>query len=402
MSDQPSEEMETRVEQFVQQSDLQWVASILSQQRDAILASWLDAVVEQPFHAGRREHAVTDEIPKLYDALVAFLQGGAPRQVAPGAPLEDAGVLEAAQQHAQVRLEQGLEPPDVVVEFRLLRQEILAAMRRELPDSTPAGDVLAASLLVNDALDGAISVGLRALLKLVESVREDFLATTIHDVLQPVTVIKGNTQLVAQLLRNTNPDVQQLRELLGQVTTLADWMVVLLDALRDASRVALNQLGLSVGTVALASVLQEAIEGLGPEDAKRVILTIPWNLDTTGQWDRQRIVQVTKNLLSNALKYSQPDTPVHVSVLGTIESVEFSIQDRGIGLSEAELPRLFQRYSRAAGGVRQGVEGLGLGLYLCRGIIQAHGGRIWARSDGPGMGSTFHVMLPRVLPGPPT
>jgi signal transduction histidine kinase len=89
---------------------------------------------------------------------------------------------------------------------------------------------------------------------------------------------------------------------------------------------------------------------------------------------------------------------VDVELVGEGETVHLRVRDGGIGLTAQERVSLFRRYSRAARATEYGVSGLGLGLYLCSGIVQAHGGRIWAESDGPGLGSTFHIALPRVMP----
>src|SRR5918999_1211684 len=83
---------------------------------------------------------------------------------------------------------------DVVVEFRLLRQEIWRALRAELPDSAPTGDVLAAQLLLNDAIDGAMGVGLDYFVRAVEEAKEEVLLTTAHDLRNPLTSIKGTAQ----------------------------------------------------------------------------------------------------------------------------------------------------------------------------------------------------------------
>src|SRR5205807_1166502 len=103
-----------------------------------------------------------------------------------------------AQDHARARFEQGLQPTDVVTEFRLLRQEIGHALWAHLRDTVPASDVVGTELLVHDALDGAITLALHALTAHIEEVREDFLATTIHDTLQPLATIKGFLQFIAR------------------------------------------------------------------------------------------------------------------------------------------------------------------------------------------------------------
>ena len=183
---------------FAENANLGWVADALVLARDQILERWVEATAGQSFHAGRREHAVADHIPALFNALTELLRRNASRFVNPEAPLDDAAVLAAAREHAIARVRQGLTSPHIVVEFRLLRQEIWHALRLQLPDNVPTTDVIAAELVVNDALDGAITMGLTALQERVEEVREEFLATTIHDVRQPLTAIQGYTQLAAR------------------------------------------------------------------------------------------------------------------------------------------------------------------------------------------------------------
>ena len=104
------------------------------------------------------------------------------------------------------------------------------------------------------------------------------------------------------------------------------------------------------------------------------------------------------NLVSNALKFSPPDQSVRVTLVSSPDSVKLSVTDHGIGIAEDELPLLFRRYGRAAGALAAGVEGHGLGLFLSKGIVDAHGGRIWAESPGVGRGTSVVMLLPRVSP----
>lgn len=396
--DAQAADVETRVQHLAHATDLSWVTAALAEYRDKILARWLEVAADQPFHRERREGAVADHIPRLLDALIAFLRRDAPRWIDPGAPLDDPDVLAAAQAHALVRAEQGLEPTDVVVEFRLLRQEIWHALRRRLPDGVPTSDVVGAELLVNDALDGAITVGLAAITTQIESVREDFLATTVHEVRQPITIIKGAAQFAARLLAQPQPDVARAREELNRIEIGANRMATQLATLVDVSRVALGQLELRPVAVDLIELVRAAVSQLGP-DAGRITLTQAPGGDAGGRWDPVRLDQVIVNLLSNAVKYSPPGSPIEVTVRGDHDTAQLSIRDNGFGIAADDLPRLFRRYNRTGGAVDRDIEGLGLGLYLCRGIIQAHGGRIWAESPGLGQGATMHVLLPRR--GPP-
>jgi len=153
----------TRVEDFTQDADLSSVVTLLTERRDEILSRWIDAASDQPFHQARSERAVADHIPHLFDALVALLSRQSSPESNPGVPLEDPAILNAAQEHARVRFGQGFTAPDIATEFRLLRQEIGRAMRRYISDRSATRNVIAAELLVHDALDGAVFLALSAL-----------------------------------------------------------------------------------------------------------------------------------------------------------------------------------------------------------------------------------------------
>ena len=161
-SEQPrvDPQVDTRVEAFTREAELGPVASALRASRHEILQRWLAAARQQPFHASQPDRAVADHIPPLFDALVGFLERSAPLAKDPEAPMEDSDIRDAASAHARARFAQGLDPPAVLTEFRILRQEIGRALRGH---SDASGDLLAAELLVHDALDGAVTLGLAAL-----------------------------------------------------------------------------------------------------------------------------------------------------------------------------------------------------------------------------------------------
>ena len=110
-----------------------------------------------------------------------------------------------------------------------------------------------------------------------------------------------------------------------------------------------------------------------------------------GLWDPARLEQVIQNLLTNSIKYSPKGGSVRVDVTSDGSEATLSVTDKGLGIAAEELPQLFHRFYRVAR--TRGLEGSGLGLYVCRAIIAAHGGRIWATSNGPGRGSTFAFAL---------
>ena len=391
-----SSNVETRVHWFAADADLGWVAEALAHARDQILDRWLEATARQPFHDGRREHAVADHIPALFDALTGLLRRSASRFINPDAPLDDAAVVAAAREHASARVRQGLTPPDIVVEFRLLRQEVWHALRLQLPDNVPTTDVIAAEIVVNDALDGAITMGLTALQERVEEVREEFLATTIHEVRQPLAAISGLAQLAARAAQAQPANLGRVVTSLEKIEASAARMSSMLTTLLDSSRIVLGDLALVPSDSDLLEVIEQALAITGPDLADRVTVVVRPDIDTSGHWDAERLEHVFTNVLSNALKYSPPGAPIQVTVDADDTTVRVAIRDQGIGVALADLPRLFERYSRGRNAVAAGVEGFGLGLYLCRGIIESHGGKIWAESDGAGKGTTVQIVLPRL------
>ena len=381
-------------------ADLAWVAEALRERRDEILGRWHAVTSLQPFHMGRRERAVTDHIPNLYDAILDLLQRTAPRATLSDSPLQDAAVLREAHEHARVRFEQGLSAADVVTEFRLLRQEVGRALRAQVDDEVPTGDVVAAELLVNDALDGAITLALTALSVHLEEMREEFLATTVHDVQQPITTIKGNLQLALRRLDKPSVDLAAVADVLRRAEAETNRMALLIGTLSDASRLKLGLLAPKQVDANLGTILREYVEHLEPEAADRVQVETSPQAVLTGHWDPDLLQRLIANVVSNALKFSPATQPIQVCLTSTADSVSLSVTDHGIGIAEEELPDLFSRYGRAAGAVAAGVEGHGLGLFLCKGIAEAHGGRIWAESPGAGRGTSVILVLPRQSAAP--
>jgi len=110
--------------------------------------------------------------------------------------------------------------------------------------------------------------------------------------------------------------------------------------------------------------------------------------------DGDRVEQVLTNIISNSIKYAPDGGAVRISGRRENGRVLVSVADEGLGMTEAQLGQLFQRYHRVESDASKRIRGTGLGLYLTRGLVEAHGGRIWAESPGPGKGSTFSFLLP--------
>jgi signal transduction histidine kinase len=390
---QPVTDVTTRVEGFVQGGNLVWAADALASCQDEILSRWLDAARAQPFHLDRPDRAVADHIPRLYDALQRYVSRVAPSFVDTGAPLDDDAIKAAAQGHAVTRVENGLRPPDVLTEFRILRQEIGRALRLAVPLHTPTDDIVTANLLLNDAIDGAAALALTALTDRLEQMREEFLATTVHEVRQPITKISGFAQLAERLLDRSNPDPARVREALGQIRDASAQMNVLLEALVESSQNALGGLVLHPQEIQISTILTDVFEHLEPDVARRVHVQIADAERLRVKLDVVRAGQVMNNIIGNAAKYSPVDSVITVTTMARDDSVIIRVHDDGIGIPETDLPFLFGRYVRGQN-VLGYAPGLGLGLYLSRAIVEAHAGRIWAESPGANQGTTVFVEFP--------
>lgn len=392
-------EVTQRAQMYAQDANPAPALAVLRTRREEILDRWLDVVARQSFHQGRREHAVADHIPALYDAVIATLEQGLRRTNGTDA-LDSSGVTEAAVLHAEARSREGLQPADVVIEFRLLRQEIWHALREALPDYTPLDDAVAAQLLLNDSLDAAMMVGLEHFMHSIEVLKDEFILTLTHDLRNPLTSLKGVAQLLVRHAQSPRPDLERLRRGLAQIDAQATRIAALTAEMMDISRIRLGRFEIVRGPTEFDTVLARVLERAEPSVAGRVRLVCGPESGRAARWDAERLEAVVENLLSNAVKFSPTNAPITIAVTGTPSDLLVSVADEGRGVDATELPRLFERFYRAAEVADSEIEGSGIGLYVTRGIVEAHGGRVWADSPGLGAGTTILFTLPWEEPSP--
>ena len=231
-----------------------------------------------------------------------------------------------------------------------------------------------------------------------QRIKDDFLSIVSHELRTPLTSIQGYSQLLESRLRtdraSESKELAQLRVIRSQVGRMRR----LVDDLLDVSRID-RRGGVSIETVDfdLAEQVREAVARVQREHRDRdIALIAPEALGIHA--DRDRIDQVLSNLLENAVKYSPDGGPIAVTVERRGGEVEVRVADAGVGIPNEHRENVFERFYQAdddAGRRRFG--GLGLGLYISRAIIDAHGGRIWAAPNGEaGRGSVFGFRIPRV------
>lgn len=253
----------------------------------------------------------------------------------------------------------------------------------ELSDGMRRYDVTAVPLFD----DGRDTVGVATAAIDVTQVRtlmryqEDLFAMIAHDLRNPVAVIHGH----ARRLGGASPDA---REILHQARRL-DRMVgdLLGSAVLGGGQVELRREQVELGAL-VRSVAERASNGR----RRHLRVELPDQL-VVGHWDPYYLERVVENLLTNAVKYSPASGAITVVVEARPHEVRVSVRDEGVGVDPADAPELFERFYRAPA-QRRRAPGVGLGLYIARGIVEAHGGRIWIDSAGPGAGSTFSFTLP--------
>ncbi len=221
--------------------------------------------------------------------------------------------------------------------------------------------------------------------KRAERVQQDFIAMASHDLLTPVTVLRARAQL---LQRRQTYDEMSVASILEQ----ASRMERLITDLRELVLAEGGQLALRREPVDLGEIVREAVTRARTQGTQHALHIEAPRFPIVGSWDRDRLGQVLDNLIGNAIKYSPEGGEIAIRVEATDAEGQVRIEDHGIGIAGDVLPRLFERFYQ---GQDPGVStGLGLGLYIARMLVEAHGGRIWAESE-PGQGSTFAISLPR-------
>ena len=219
--------------------------------------------------------------------------------------------------------------------------------------------------------------------------KEDFVSAAAHDLKTPLTTLLGQAQIL-ELRFSRDPSLARHQPAVARIAREARRLSALVEDLLDASRIEEGRLEVRREPVDLAEIVR-AVSERGRPAKERIIVDAPGPL--RGSMDRRRIEQLVDNLIENGLKYSDEESPVEVRAWRENGELRIAVTDHGIGIPPGDVPRVFDRFHRAANVDARRYAGIGLGLYICRGIAQEHGGRIWAEST-VGLGSTFHVALP--------
>src|SRR5262249_23590774 len=223
--------------------------------------------------------------------------------------------------------------------------------------------------------------------------REQFLAMLSHELRNPLAAVV-NAAMVMQAPNVKSESIEKARQIIGRQSR---HMARLLDDLLDVSRITRGAIELRKEDIDLRDVVRHAIEALTSvleeHNAQLTTDLPPFELPVRG--DAARMQQVVVNLLSNAVRYSSPGSPIYLSASETANSVVLKVQDHGRGISPSMISEIFELFVQDGQGLERSTGGLGIGLTFVRQIVELHGGRVEARSEGIDQGSEFVVTLPR-------
>ena len=264
-------------------------------------------------------------------------------------------------------------------------------LERSLPPAIPVG-VTYAPLLSEEGKLRNIVVSVRDIthFRTADEIKSTFISIVSHELRTPVALIKG----YASTLRRDDArwDKSAISDSLAVIEEETDRLSKMIDDLLDASRLQAGGLSLNQADVSLPSLASRVIERFAAQSPKhRLVSDFPANFPVIVA-DETRLEQVLANLVSNALKYASKGE-IKISGIARPEQVVVCVSDEGPGIDARDLPHIFDRFYRSSNAVKQ-TKGAGLGLYLARAIVEAHGGRIWA-DPKPDSGARICFSLPR-------
>jgi signal transduction histidine kinase len=220
--------------------------------------------------------------------------------------------------------------------------------------------------------------------------KDEFLAVLAHELRNPLAPLLNAVELMR--LQPCNPTLSWAR---GVVERQAAYLTRLVEDLLDVSRITRGQITLDRRPLELRPLIERAVEVVQPllqQRRQRISLSIPEALRIDG--DQVRLVQAFGNVLGNAVKYSDVGGRIEVSVERRDDSAEIHVRDDGVGIPADQLAGIFELFARSGNRAARPRDGLGVGLALVRRLVEMHGGRVTAHSEGTGAGSEFVIRLP--------
>ena len=225
----------------------------------------------------------------------------------------------------------------------------------------------------------------------LDRLKSNLLSTVSHELRTPLSIIKGYSTMLVDYDRRLRS--AEKRGYLESIDRATDRLTELVDHLLDLSLLDAGMLKLNKQLTSISKLIEEAVaEAKLRAPRHEIVLNLPNRLPMINI-DAMRIRQVLDNTIDNAIKYSEEETRVVIEARRVGPEVQVSVADQGIGIPAEDLERVFDRMYRIEQRLSPEVGGVGLGLAICKGLVQQHGGRNWVESE-PGKGSTFYFTVP--------
>jgi signal transduction histidine kinase len=278
---------------------------------------------------------------------------------------------------------------EAIIDKAFEYHQLLCERRRLIAELQDANNALEAKVLARTEELREKNAALEAM----NSLKNEFLGIAAHDLRSPI----GNIQSLAELLLEGDGDIprEECREVAAMIHKLSRGMVNLLNDLLDITMIESGKLDLQPAPVCIkpfVAEIQRYHQRLAAHKHIQLVTEVAEHLPTIG-FDQERIRQVLNNLLSNAIKFSPTHTLVRLTVVPTLQGVKFSVIDQGQGIRTEEQSRLFGAFQRTSVKPTAGEPSTGLGLSICKKIVELHGGTIGVES-AVGRGSRFFFVLP--------
>jgi len=230
----------------------------------------------------------------------------------------------------------------------------------------------------------------------LQELQNTFVSIVSHELQTPVSIIKGYAGTLRRQDASWGPEVVQ--RVAETIEAECDRLTRLITDLLDLARIQAGRVAMTFGPVDLAELVGEVVEQARARAAEREIALDDVSKLPVIRGDYDKLRMALNNLIDNALKYSPPAGTVSVGGSVKDQQVVLWVRDEGVGVPTEERERIFERFHRVDTSLSRETPGVGMGLYICRVIAEAHNGHVWVESEGAGRGSTFFLSLPLVEP----
>jgi signal transduction histidine kinase len=374
------------------------IGSLIEGSADLILDEWCRrALEEQPKAKRVNTPALRDHLGNLLRSI-----GQALRDTTNASRPRTAAV-----QHGEQRWQTGWSLTEMVRDYQLLRVVIIECLEQVLTRPLFSREAIAIGVFLDDAISVSVAEyvanhedeALRnerqraELLKETSRRKDEFLAVLAHELRNPLSPISASTQILRLALETADEPVKHsidtIERQAAQISRLVEDML-------DLARIGQGRFELRKVRVNLRDVLEQAVSGVQSQMHARghhLVVSIPAETIQL-QADPDRLLQIISNLLTNAVKYSEPGGEILLSAERSEDEAIIRVRDRGLGIPTDMLSHVFDLFAQVRGSESYAQGGLGIGLTLVRRLVEQHGGTVTCSSAGQGHGSEFVVQLP--------